>query len=566
VFELSEKMTADRGLAAKFDDYLSRIAPFGFSGAFLAAKDKKVLFNKGYGLAVREKNIANTVDTVFCVGSITKQFTAAAIMTLEMQGKLKTEHSITEYFSNAQKDKQQITLHHLLTHTAGVVNYVGDDYVIAYRDETVKKALDAPLLFQPGSSYEYSNVGYSLLGAIVEIVSGESYEEYLHEHLFKPAGMFFTGYRMPKWQERTVATWYVGEKSFRLSLDAHDQPHWNVIGNGEILSTTNDMHKWYLALKGTKILSAEAKRKLFTPFLNNYAYGWNISDGEHGKIIQHDGGSDLGSSALFTWYVDQDIVTVMFCNQSYGENTLNSVLRGKMERLLFGKKVELPPIAHETPLSNLKRLEGTYTLPTGGKILIRIDYGYLTLTAIGQDAASTVFSLSNKDIAQLNELVDRALKTVNALLKGDFEQGKKELNNEERLKGWQRWFFNQLDITQNKAEQVETTILGGLTWPRSEDTKEIAMKATHDKHEVKFGLLWRNGKLWGLTTGPDTFTMRVLAVSKTMYAGYDLGTAKNAKLSFNTDKQGKITGLAVHTKTGEVKTTKADNSISLLTA
>jgi CubicO group peptidase (beta-lactamase class C family) len=487
-------------------------------------------------------------------------------MTLEMRGKLKTEHSIAKYFSDVPKDKQQVTLHHLLTHTAGVINYTGEDYVVAYRDETVKIALDAPLLFPPGTSYEYSNVGYSLLGAIVEIVSGQSYEEYLHEHLFKPSGMFFTGYCIPPWHERTVATWYVGEKSFRLSLNVHDQPHWNVIGNGEILSTTNDMHKWYLALKGTKILSTEAKNKLFTPFLNNYAYGWNIADTDYGKVIQHDGGSDLGSSALFTWYVDQDLVTVMFCNQSYGENTLNSVLRNKMERLLFGKEIELPPIAQEAPLSDVKKLEGTYTLPTGGKILIKIAYGYLTLTAQGQDAANTIFSLSNRDTAELNELVDRTVKIVNAVLNGNFEQAEKELNNEERLKGWQRWFFNQLDITQNKAEQVETIILGGLTWPRSEDTKEIVAKATYDKHETKFGLLWRNGKLWGLTTGPDTFTMRVLAVSKTMYAGYDLGTAKNAKLSFNTDKQGKITGLAVHTKTGEVKTTKADNSISLLTA
>jgi CubicO group peptidase (beta-lactamase class C family) len=549
---LSEKIIAESGLAAKFDKYLSRIAPFGFSGAFLAARDKKILFNKGYGLAIREKGIPNTVDTVFCVGSITKQFTAAAIMTLEMQGKLKIEHSIAKYFSDVPKDKRQVTLHHLLTHTAGVINFTGDDYAVAYRDETVKKALSAPLLFPPGTSYEYSNVGYSLLGAIVEIVSGESYEEYLHEHLFKPSGMFFTGYRIPPWHERTVATWYVGEKSFRLSLDTHDQPHWNVIGNGEILSTTNDMHKWYLALKGTKILSAEAKKKLFTPFLNNYAYGWNVSDGEHGKVIQHDGGSDLGSSALFTWYVDKDFLTVMFCNQSYGENTLNSVMRNKMEKLLFGKEIELPPITREAHLPDLKRFEGTYTLPTKGQILVKIDFGYLTLTAIGQDAANTVFSLGKENTAELNQLIDRTVRTVNALLKGDFEQAKKELNNEERLKGWQRWFFNQLNITENKENQVKITILGGLTWPRSEDTKEIVAKATRDKHEVKFGLLWRTGKLWGLSTGPDTFTMRVLPVSKNLYAGYDLGTAKNTKLSFNTDKHGNVTGLTVHSKTGDV--------------
>jgi hypothetical protein len=368
--------------------------------------------------------------------------------------------------------------------------------------------------------------------------------------------MFFTGYRIPPWHERTVATWYVGEKSFKLSLDVHDQPHWNVIGNGEILSTTNDMHKWYLALKGTKILSTEAKKKLLTPFLNNYAYGWNIADTDYGKVIQHDGGSDLGSSALFTWYVDQDMLTVMFCNQSYGKNTLNSVLRGKMERLLFGKEVELPPVAREVSLSDLKKFEGTYKLTTGGKISIKTDFGYLTLTATGQDAVNTVFSFSNENTAELNALTDRTVKMVNSVLKGDYEYSLKELKDEERVKGWQRWFLNQLNITESREDHIETAVLGGLTWPRSEDTREIVMKATRGKHQVKFGLLWRNGKLWGMTTGPDTFTMRILPVSKNLYAGYDLGTAKNAKLSFNTDKKGKITGLTVHTKTGDVEAPK----------
>jgi len=546
----------ESGLAAKFDEYFSRITPFGFSGAFLVAKDRKILSNKGYGLAIREKDVPNTADTVFCVGSITKQFTAAAIMTLEMQGKLKTEHSIAEYFAGVPKDKQQVTLHNLLTHTAGVINYTGEDYVVAYRDETVQKALDAPLLFPPGTSYEYSNAGYSLRGAIVEIVSGQPYEEYLHEHLFKPSGMFFTGYRIPKWHERTVATWYVGEKSFRPSLSEHNQPHWNVIGNGEILSTTNDMHKWYLALKGEKILSAEAKKKLFTPFLSNYAYGWNVTDTEHGKVIQHDGGSDLGNSALFTWYVDHDILTVLFCNQSYGKNPLISPLRNKPERLLFGKAVELPPITREASLSDMKSFEGTYKLPTGGQLLLQIDAGHLTLAATGQDAVNSVFSLSNKNTAQLNDLTNRTVKMVNAVLTGDYEHCKNELNDKERIKGWQRLLFDRLNITENKEDQIETTILGGLTWPRSEDTIEIVVKAKHGKHEVKFGLLWQNGKLWGLTTGPDTFTMRVLPVSRNLYAGYDLGTAKNAKLSFDIDKLGSVTGLTIHSKMGDLKASK----------
>lgn len=553
---MSKKGIVESGLKAKFDEYFSRITPFGFSGAFLVARSKRILFNKGYGLSIREKGIANTADTVFCVGSITKQFTAAAIMTLEMQGKLKTEDSIDAYFDSMPMDKKQVTLHHLLTHTSGIITQTGDDYVVAYRDETVQKALDAPLHFPPGTSYEYSNAGYSLLGAIVEIVSGQLYEEYLHEHLFKPSGMFFTGYRIPKWHERTVATWYAGEKSFRLSLSEHDQPHWNVIGNGEILSTTNDMHKWYLALKGEKTLSAQAKKKLFTPFLNNYAYGWNVTATEHGKIIQHDGDSDLGSSALFTWFVDRDILTVLFCNQSYGEKTLNTVLRDKTEKLLFGKEVELPPGTRKANLSKMKSFEGTYLLPTEGQLIFQIDSGYVTLTAAGRDAVNSLFSFRNENTSELTDLTNRTARMVNAVLTKDYEYGKMELNDEERIKSWRRLLSDRLSISENKVDHIDTIILGGLTWPRSEDTMEIVVKAKCGINEVKFGLLWRNGKLWGLTTGPDTFTMRVLPVSRNQYAGYDLGTAKNAKISFSIDKLGSVIGLTIHNKSGDLKAAK----------
>ena len=553
---LSEKGIVDGELATIFGTYFSRTTPFGFSGAFLVARDRKVLLNKGYGLAIREKGVPNTAETVFCVGSITKQFTAAAIMTLEMRGKLKTEHSIDLFFDNVPKDKKQATIHHLLTHTAGIINYTGDDYVVAYRDETVQKALDAPLHFPPGTSFEYSNVGYSLLGVIVEIVSGQSYEEYLHEHLFKPSGMFFTGYRIPKWRERTVATWYVGEKGFKLSLREHEQPHWNVIGNGEMLSTTEDMHRWYLAIKGDEILSAKAKKKLFKPFLNNYAYGWDVTDTEHGKIIQHDGGSDLGSSALFTWYVDHDILTVLFCNQSYGENALISPLRNKVERLLFGEEVGFPPITSESRLSDMKSFEGTYQLPTGGQLLLQTDAGHLTLTAAGQDAVNSIFSLNENLTVQFSELISRTTKMVNAVLAEDYEYCKKELNNEERIRSWRRLLLDRLNISGNKEARLETTILGALPWPRSEDTIEVVVKTKHGKNEVKFNLLWRNGSLWGLSTGPDAFAMRILPVSRKTYAGYDLGTAKNAELSFDINKHSRVTGLIFHGKKGKLKATK----------
>ncbi|HEX7401864.1 MAG TPA: serine hydrolase domain-containing protein, partial [candidate division Zixibacteria bacterium] len=157
------EITAREETATKLDRYLTRITPFGFSGALLVAKDGMIILNQGYGMAIRSENIRNTAETVFSTGSITKQFTAAAIMKLKMGGKLNTSDPIGKFLDGVPKDKSKITIRHLLTHTSGLVQDVGGDYDAAPRDETVKKILAEPLEFKPGERFEYANVGYTLL-------------------------------------------------------------------------------------------------------------------------------------------------------------------------------------------------------------------------------------------------------------------------------------------------------------------------------------------------------------------------------------------------------------------
>ena len=178
-----QKEAANALLAKKIDVYLTSITPFGFSGALLVAKDDEILVNKGSGLAIRDKGIPNTSETIFCTGSITKQFTAAGILKLEMMGKLNTGDTLDRFFSDVPSDKQKITLHQLLTHTSGVGGDVGGDYEIAERDEFVKKILAQPLRSESGAEFFYSNAGYSLLAAVIEKASGRKYEEFLSKHI-----------------------------------------------------------------------------------------------------------------------------------------------------------------------------------------------------------------------------------------------------------------------------------------------------------------------------------------------------------------------------------------------
>ena len=551
-----EIIRGDQG--AKFDEYLNRITPFGFSGAFLAAGNGEVIVNKGYGMAIREKNIRNTAKTVFSIGSLTKQFTATAILKLEMQGKLNTNDHVAKFVNNVPADKENITVHHLLTHTAGVINHIGNDYEVAYRDETIQKILDSPLLFSPGKRFKYSNAGYSLLAAVIEFVSGQPYEKYLSDHLFKPAGMIVTGYSLPNWKERVIANWYVGKTNNGTHLE-RPYPYWNLIGNGGILSTTEDMYNWYLALKSDSILSSEIKKKLFTPFLENYAYGWDVSKTEHGTVIQHDGGNNLGSSAHFKWLQDHDLVAVLLCNQSYGRQDLVRQVKDKIEKIAFGQDITVPPTVLDTIPSAFSGLEGTYELSTDGYLIISSENNALKLTPKGQDAIDAIFSGEDKP-SRYTHLNHRAARLFQATVQGDYGYFKGELEDEARMKSWQKIIAGSLGNEKLVGSAVEIKVIGTFVFPRKKGVMETIIQLKYEERTVEVGLLWLpDGKLWGMTTEPDIPFTLLVPIAEYVFTGYHLGSARTVRVSFGFNDSGSTAGLAIHTNKGDVIARKVEN-------
>jgi CubicO group peptidase (beta-lactamase class C family) len=307
---------------------MDRIWPAGAGGTVLAAKNGRLATCRGLGMANRRRDVRARCDTAYDVMSMTKQFTAAAVLKLEMMGALSVDDPLSRFVGPVPADKAAITLHQLLTHSSGMGSSVGGDYERTSRAELIERALDSPLRSEPGARYRYSNAGYSLLAAVVEEASGMGYEEFLREHLFLPAGMRHTGYVLPDWERDQVAVEYDRSGRSRGKPFDHpwagDGPYWNLRGNGGMLSTARDMFRWYLALRGEDVLEAEAKRKLFTPYVpetasaeTHYGYGWVISlTPGLGRIAWHDGGNSW-SFGLLVRSLDRDRMIFWISNSAH---------------------------------------------------------------------------------------------------------------------------------------------------------------------------------------------------------------------------------------------------------
>ena len=319
--EPAESAVVDPSVARLVD----RTMPAGASGSLVAARDGEIVHCDGFGLSDREVEIAAGCDTVYDIQSMTKQFTAAAIVKLEEMGELRVSDPISRHLGPVPPDKQGITLHHLLTHTAGLPAALGGDYAPLSRAEMVAGALESKLRSEPGAEYHYSNVGYSLLAAIVEDASGMSYERFLAAELFAPAGMTETGYVLPEWEPDRVAVEYDarGESQGRPFERrwAEDGPYWNLRGNGGLLSTPRDMFRWHLALAGDEVLGREAKAKLFEPYVlefesgdSYYGYGWVVQrSDDYGRFAWHDGGN-AWSFGMITRLLDEDVMVFWITN------------------------------------------------------------------------------------------------------------------------------------------------------------------------------------------------------------------------------------------------------------
>lgn len=340
-----------------------------FSGTVLVAQDGKPIFRQAYGLANREWNIPNAPDTKFRIGSITKQFTAAAILRLAERGKLGLDDLISTHYAKAPASWEKITLRHLLSMRSGIPNYTNlPDFFKKQAmldhtlDEVIELTRSDPLNFEPGSAFEYSNSNYMLLGYVIEKTSGSSYRRYLQDNLFGPLGMRDSDYDATEEivERRALGYRRNGERWENASYLSMTVPQ----AAGGLISTVDDLLAWDQAMDAGKVLDPNLMRIMFTDHGDGYGLGWAIGE-RFGRRLQHHGGDINGFSTKLGRYPDGKLTIVVLSNL---EGVPADKIASELAAIHFG--LGEPPRVVPVDAVLLDRYVGHYQL--GPKFIIEV--------------------------------------------------------------------------------------------------------------------------------------------------------------------------------------------------
>ena len=361
-----------------------------FTGTVLVARNGKPILREGFGPANRELNVAAKPETIFRLGSITKQFTSASIMQLVEQGKISVDDPVSKYYAAAPAAWSKITVKHLLNHRSGIPSYTGLPgfmQTMATTDRTPEQIIeltrDKPLEFEPGTKFNYNNTGYVILGYVIEKVSGEKYADYVDAHIFKPLGMKNTGYDVTAKVLPNRAAGYqvqggVWTNSPYLSMTL---PY----SAGSLYSTVDDLLVWEQAFFSDKVVSKASREAMTTDNGSNYGYGLQIGDLGGHKMISHGGGIH-GFATYMSRFPADDVTIIVLSNLQSGAS---NAIANDLARILFGVPAPPPPpplVAVAVKPEVLDRYVGVYELQAGFNITVKREGDKLTAQAIGQNA------------------------------------------------------------------------------------------------------------------------------------------------------------------------------------
>jgi len=431
----------DQNLANAINETLTQTYKPNEPGAsVIVVKDGKIIFRRGYGMANLELSVPVEPDMVFRLGSVTKQFTAVAILMLAEQGKLSLDDDITKFLPDYPAKTQQITVEQLLTHSSGIKSYTSlPEWLSMWRKDTELNELiglfkDKPTDFAPGERWAYNNSGYVLLGAIIEKASGQSYQDFIEKNIFAPLGMKHSFYdNTARVIPRRVTGYSKGKDSYiNAPYLSMTQPH----AAGALVSSVDDLALWDAALYTDKLVKQETLKRAWTPTrltngkFTHYGYGWAINSYEGHTVIEHGGGINGFATYALRMPDDRVFVAVLTNKDSGGPGPARVVL--KIAALTIGKPYR-EPLAINLPPSVLDNYVGVYQLNEKEEAIVRREGEKLFISLPGA--------------------------------------GKTEINPSSETEFFVKESRSRLSFTRNAAGLVMGFVLSGSSGPDQEATK-----------------------------------------------------------------------------------------------
>lgn len=356
-------------IPGKIDELIGRYAAYNkFNGTALVAVKGKIVLEKGYGWKDVDSRRVNDSNTVFRVGSITKEFTAAIVLRLAATHRLGLADRLSKYFP-AFPHGDSITIENLLTHTSGIYNYttIPDFWTVSGRPTTELAVLDSitnkPLLFAPGEKFDYSNTNYMLLAYIIQKVTGRPYEAVVRREIFEPLGMTHSGFDFMNLRGSDKATGYWNFSPMKY-MAGPEQDSTQVIGSGSLYSTVGDLYRWDRALQQGRVVDAAWQKKSYTSGKGSYGYGWEL-DSAFGKRVVGHGGRVFGFEAKMIRVPEEDIFVILL-NNTADEPCIDVVGKGILA-ILFHRPYTLPETPVTIAADQLKAYTGRFS-PDGKRI------------------------------------------------------------------------------------------------------------------------------------------------------------------------------------------------------
>ena len=552
------------------NQYFDFIEHSGFSGQVLVAEKDKIIATRSFGHANRETQYPVSSTTAFNIASITKHFTAVAILWLEQNNKLKTSDTLGKFWDTLNVEKRAISIHQLLTHTSGLPRQVVPTGSVIAKNELVKRIFDAKLVDKPGNRFQYSNAGFTILAAIVEKTSGIPYEEFIRQKFIMPYKLthtYFNGDDLFK-INHSIAIGY--NEWSEVNNPANQVKSWATTGASDVLTTAEDLFKWFTLVRTGKVLNETETKKLFTSHVSTdeeeeHGYGWFITKSSDGKKqIYHDGDIS-GFHSEFNYYPESERVIYAIGNQELFGLGIFSKYRLTLNifKILSGTQVSFPLNSVTPNKQALSKYCGTYQLDSVNFLKIWDAGGKLSVGAWGQKSINLLVPKASEIQDNLIKTSEKSIALITSASKGQDETARQLLSA-----GQYDFYFKFLKEKVNAytaAMDGNITLSLGGTIPaywQGKGSFRTYIKAEFNSGSNLIYLGWNANGLNDITINNDRpypLIYPLISLDNEKWLIYDLDNSKATAVQFIPDSNSIIKQLIMENGNAERVTLKKIN-------